>query len=94
MRNDMSSVRGKVLKIAWTRGDHSTLPGGVILRELNGEYVAHHFTRELGSLVPNSFFWGHYHSSMAAGSAAFAAKLEGVKGEVITKAKVLEEKQP
>ncbi len=49
------------LKTRLTRGDHSTKPGGVILRQRrDGGYVTHQFTRQPGSREPEAFFWGHY----------------------------------
>lgn len=84
---------GEVLKIAFTRGDHATQPGGVILRKLRGEYVAHHFNRDKGSFLPREFFWGGYYSTEADGNAAFAAKLGGVMPMVCTKADILNEER-
>lgn len=92
MHTELNTLNGKVLKIVWTKGDHATQPGGVILRELRGEYIAHHFNRDRGSIIPKEFFWGSYHSTEAGGNAAFAAKLERVQPFVVTKAKILGEK--
>lgn len=85
------TVQGQVLKIAFTKGDEATQPGGVILRKIRDEFVAHHFNRKPGSLEPLEFFWGHYHSTEQGGNGAFAAKLAAVQPFVITKAQILNE---
>lgn len=82
-------MEGKVIKIAFTRGDHATLPGGIILRELReGEFAAHHFSRGKGKLTPDAFFWGTY-GSQSFCNEAFKRKLEGVKDFEVTKRWVL-----
>lgn len=80
-----------VHKIAFTRGDHATLPGGVILREIRpGEFAAHHFSRDKGQLRPNAFFWGTYGSYEFA-ARAFNEKLRRVNAFQVTKAQILKD---
>jgi hypothetical protein len=83
------TIQGQVLKIAYTRGDRATKPGGIILRKIGEEFVAHHFSRNPGSLEPVEFFWGRYCNNSADGSAAFYAKLDRVMAETITKIQIL-----
>jgi hypothetical protein len=70
----------KVLKIAYTRGDESTQPGGFILRERldkdgnTTEYIAHSFVRDPGSKEPREFFWGHYNSEYTKAHSAYLEK--------------------
>lgn len=77
-------AKNHTIEIAYTRGDHSTVPGGVILRYLDGNYVAHHFSREPGSTQPIAFFWGHYCSTMQKGRQAYRSKLDRVSHELTT----------
>lgn len=66
----------KTERILFTRGDASTVPGGIILRARDEapRYLVHHFNREPGSSEPVSFFWGSYHDSYAEAVEAFCDK--------------------
>ena len=79
------------LEIAFTRGDHSTLPGGVILRYLNGQYVAHHFSRQPGSSKPDAFFWGNYCDTLQKARQAYRSKLSRVMDEIISPEQIAKE---
>lgn len=91
--DDMTQVPGEVLKVAFTKGDHATQPGGIVLRRMGPtEWVAHHFIRDKGSIVPKDFFWGRYCSNAVEGDAAFMAKWERVQHMLCTKAQIINEK--
>lgn len=82
----------KVLRITYTRGDHATQPGGVILRQYdNGEFVAHHFVRAPRSTKPTKYFWGRYCNTEAKGIAAYESKLASVKHSIIAEADIAQE---
>jgi hypothetical protein len=69
----------EVLKVRLTRGDATTIPGGVILYVKDHgdikEYIAHDFTRDYGSRRPKEFFWGSYCSTLEHGEESFKEKL-------------------
>lgn len=53
----------EIVKIMFTKGDHATQPGGVILRKQDdGGFVTHRFNRIPHTRTPREFFWGHYFS--------------------------------
>jgi len=53
----------ETVEICYTRGDHATQPGGLILRrDESGEYVTHRFNRLPHTRTPREFYWGHYFS--------------------------------
>lgn len=62
----------KTLRIMFTRGDHATKPGGIVLRENDDGYVTHMFAREPNTREPTEYFWGHYFSGQDAGRRAEA----------------------
>lgn len=56
-----------VVRIVYTRPDHATMAGGIIIRRFNDrygpgehEYVCHFFNRERGSKTPTSYHNGVY----------------------------------
>lgn len=64
----------ETLRIAFTRGDAATQPGGVILRKKpDGELVTHRFNRLPHTRTPREFFWGHYYSP---GNPGYEARAE------------------
>lgn len=80
----------KILKVAFTKGDASTLPGGIILRQMpDGMYCAHTFSRKPGTLDPIGYFWGSYHETEANAAAAFSEKHHRSGPSVVTKAWIL-----
>lgn len=53
--------KNETLRVRYTRGDHATNPGGVVLRRfVDGSYATHLFNRQYGSREPEGFYWGHY----------------------------------
>jgi hypothetical protein len=74
----------ETLRIRYTRGDHATEPGGIILRKVTRgedvEFVAHNFNRNRGSKEPREFYWGHYADSELAGLSSFSEKVSRAAG--------------
>jgi len=80
----------KTLAIAYTRGDHCTQPGGVILRQHDsGQYVAHHFNRAYGSTTPTEFFWGRYHEHLDDARKSYQDKLSRAEPFLIDDIEIL-----
>lgn len=74
----------QTLAIRFTRPDHATVPGGIILRKRvrgdgSEEFIAHNFARDRGSREPTSFFWGRYCDTEADGRAAFNDKVRAAE---------------
>lgn len=76
----------ETLRIRYTRGDHATQPGGIILRVRTlgpadeVEYITHTFNRAPGSREPTEYFWGRYFTDdMVAALMAFHEKVDSAK---------------
>lgn len=80
----------KTLDIMWTKGDASTQPGGIILRQKpDGEFVTHAFNRLPHTRDPKEFFWGHYIADEAEARADFAERCSRYRWCEISEAEIV-----
>ena len=78
--------------IVFTRGDHATQSGGLILRRDGGEWITHRFNRLPHTRTPTEFYWGHYFHGDDAEKRAradFVARKNNLGEQIIEEAELI-----
>lgn len=84
----------ETVDIIFTKGDHATQPGGLILRRdpETGEWVTHRFNRTPHTRSPREFYWGHYFNGDDAEERArkdFAERKRNLQDPIISEAELI-----
>lgn len=85
----------QTIKLMFTKGDHATQPGGLILRKTpEGSYVTHRFNRVAHTRTPTEYFWGHYHDTEAAALKDYYERAAGIAAFEIHEADLIAHGDP